>query len=290
MIVVLGATGNIGSALLHLLAERGTAVRAVSRRPSQKNDPTGVEWVQGDLAQPDRLVEIFDGAKKLFLATGNAGNMVLLQKNAIAAAEKAGIEHVVKVSALGASDHSKSVIGVWHYVIERALRESRLEWTNLRPHVFMQNGLDQAEAIRTDGTLYSPAGDASIPMIDTRDIAAVSASILTERGHEGETYTLSGPEPVSYQRAAEVLSDVLATPITYVAETEDNAWHRLRAAGLPAWLIGAQLALASYQRAGGGTDIVTDTVETITGKPSRSFREFARDHAPRFAAAHEAGR
>lgn len=285
MIVLLGATGNIGSELLRLLAESGAAVRAVSRKPPRTSELTRVEWVEGDLANPESLVEIFDGAKKLFLVTGNAGNMVLLQKNAIAAAEEAGIEHVLKISALGASDHSKSVIGVWHYIIERALRESSLDWTILRPHVFMQNILDQAETIRTDGELCSPAGEASIPMIDTRDIAAVSASVLTEAGHEGEMYTLSGPEPVSYRRAAEVLSNVLGTPITYVPETEDDAWHRLREAGLPPWLIGAQLALASYQRAGGGTDIITDAVQTITGKPPRSFRDFARDSAPRLAAA-----
>ena len=99
------------------------------------------------------LPGIFAGADRLFLLTGNAGDMVPLEKNAIAAAEESGVAHVVKLSALGASDHSKSVIGLWHYNVERALRATDLAWTILRPHVFMQNLLDQRDSIRGQGLL-----------------------------------------------------------------------------------------------------------------------------------------
>ncbi len=278
MIVVVGATGTIGSELIRLLAERDVAVRAMSRRPPE-DDPRNIEWVEGDLTDVDRLRDVFEGASRLYLATGNVADMVVLQKNAIRAAEQTGLQHVVKVSALGASDHSKSVIGMWHYVVERALRESKLSWTILRPHVFMQNVLDQAASIRETGSLYSPSADARIPMIDTRDIAAVAADVLTEEGHAGERYTLTGPEAVSYRDVARTLSDVLDRPIRYVAETEDDAWRRLHGEGQPPWLIGAQLSLAAYQRAGGGTDIITDAVDSITSKPPRTIEAFARDYA-----------
>lgn len=282
MIIVTGATGNIGGELVRLLVERGVKVRALSRNPPGTGSPSGVEWVAVDLAERPRLTEIFEGAARLFLLTGNVADMVRLQKNAIEAAEEAGVRHVVKVSALGASDHSKSVIGLWHYNVERVLRAASLDWTILRPHVFMQNLLEQAESIRDEGKLYSPSGAARIPMIDTRDIAAVAAAILTEAEHAGKRYTLTGPEPLSYEEAARILSDAIGQKLTYVAETYDQTWVRRRLLGDPPWLIAAQLALAGYQREGGGTDIITDAVDRIAGRPPHTFSEFARDHASSF--------
>lgn len=282
MIIVTGATGNIGGELLRLLSEDGVDVKALSRNPPGDSPLPGVEWVAADLSDRAALTDVFSGAERLFLLTGNVGDMVRLQKNAIATARESGIQHIVKVSALGASDHSKSVIGVWHYNVERELRGIELDWTILRPHVFMQNLLDQRESIRAGGRVYSPSGEARIPMIDTRDVAAVAAAILTGSGHAGKRYTLTGPEPISHRRATEILSSHLGTPLTYLPESEKAAFTRLHDAGLPPWLIGAQLALAEYQRGGGGTEIVTDTVEEVTGRPPRTFQDFVRDFAEAF--------
>lgn len=282
MIVVTGATGTIGQTLLGLLSERGARVKALSRHPPRDETRPGIEWAAADLADRTFLAEHFAGGERLFLLTGNVDDMVRLQKNALAAAQEAGVRHVVKLSALGASDHSKSVIGVWHYNVERSLRETDLDWTILRPHVFMQNLLDQRDTIQRDRRIYSPSGEARIPMIDTRDIAAVAATVLTQRGHEGKRYTLTGPEAISYREATDMLSKEIEVSLTYVPETDDEAWHRLRRAGVPPWHIGARLALAEYQRAGGGTSIITDTVEEITGQPPRTFRAFARDVAAPF--------
>ena len=282
MILLTGATGTIGRELLRLLSKQGAEVKALSRNPPENQSLPGVTWAAADLADRESLPDIFAGAERLFLLTGNIENMVPLQKNAIRAAEEAEISHIVKLSALGASDHSKSVIGVWHYNVERVLRHADLEWTILRPHVFMQNLLDQKKSIQKGGKLYNPAGEAKIPMIDTRDIAAVAAATLTETGHEGKRYTLTGPEAISYGDAAGILSEVLDKSISYVPETDDEAWNRLRSKELPPWHIGAQLALASYQRQGGGTTIITDAVEEITGKAARSFRDFARDFVSDF--------
>lgn len=278
-ILVTGGTGTIGRSLLKELSDRGVRVKALSRNPPADLDLPGLRWVEGDLSEPEEAAAHFRGVDRFFLLTGNGERLVPLQRNAVELAAEAGLSRVVKLSALGASNHSNSVIGVWHWVVEQAVRNSGVPWTILRPHVFMQNVLDQEAAIRGDGVLRSPAGDASIPMVDTRDVAAAAAVVLTEEGHDGERYTLTGPEPVSWAEVAAILARVLDRPVEYRAESEPEAFARLHDAGLPAWHIGAQLALAEYQRRGGGTDVVTDTVERLTGSAPRSIEDFVRDHA-----------
>ena len=278
MISVTGATGTIGSELIRLLSDAGIKTRAISRDPTGQEELQHIEWVKGDLADPKSLEEAFSKCKKLFLLTGNTVSMVKLQKNAVRAARDAGIPHVVKLSALGSSEHSMSVIGVWHYVVEQYLKESGLEWTILRPHVFMQNLLDQKRSIVEEGVFYSPSGDADIPLIDTRDISSVAKEILTGDGHTGETYTLSGPEAISYHECAKILTDVLGKTVKYSPETFDEAWSRMRKNDYPIWLISGQLALASYHREGRGTQVITDAVKKITGHEARSFQAFAEDN------------
>ena len=279
MIVVTGATGTIGSELVRLLSDGGSDVRALSRDPERGESLPGVEWVQADLARRRELPAAFEGGDRLFLLTGNDEDMVWLQKNAIEAAERVGIGRVVKLSALGATDHSKSVLGLWHYNVERIVEESDLLWTFLRPHHFMQNLLDPRVYDPDAGEVHSASGDGQIPFVDTRDVAAVARAALVGDDHHGRTYTLTGPEALSYRRATEILSDVLERPLTYVEESMDEAWRRRRAAGDPVWLVAAQLAIAGYQRRGGPTERTTDTVERLTGRPPRSLRTFAEDRA-----------
>ena len=139
MILVTGGTGSIGSELLRLLSQAGVAARALARNPKKGQKLPGIAWVAGDLAKPETLPAVFEGAQKLFLATSYYEDMVDLQHNAIAAARAAGVTHVVKVSAFAASGHSRAPIGRWHYQVEKELQESGMGWTILRPHHFMQN-------------------------------------------------------------------------------------------------------------------------------------------------------
>ena len=225
MILVTGGTGGIGSELLRLLSQAGVPARALVRNPQKAQKLPGITWIAGDLSRPETLTTAFQGVKTLFLNTSYYEGMVALQHNAIAAARAAGVTHVVKVSAFAASDHSQAPIGRWHYQVEKELQESGMGWTILRPHHFMQNLLAQAEYIIKDGAVYSASGDGKIPYIDFRDIAAVAFVTLTQPGHLGKKYVLTGSEAMSYRQAAEIIGAAIGKPLRFVDESPEEARH-----------------------------------------------------------------
>jgi uncharacterized protein YbjT (DUF2867 family) len=282
VIVVTGATGHIGSELVRLLSRKDVPVRAVTRDPHRAQRLPGVEWVKGDLHDAAPLAGLFRGADRMFLLTSNSEDMRTLQVNAIRAAQVAGVAHVVKGSALGASDHSKSPIGKAHYEVESALQESGMAWTILRPHVFMQNLLDVASTIVREGKIRAASGDGRIPFIDARDIAAVAAVTLTSAGHESKKYVLTGPEALSYGEVAKIIGSAIGWPVEYVAESPEEARQRLVRAGASRWSIESMLALAAYQRAGGPTAAVSEAVKEVLGRPPGSLAQFVRDYASAF--------
>ena len=267
MILVFGATGTIGDELISILSSDGVPAIAVTRDSAPATPRPGIRWVQADLSVPASIGNLFSGVRSMFLLTGNHPDMARLQITAIEAAAGAGVEHVVKLSALGASDHSKLPIGRAHHEAEAALMASGMRWTVLRPHVFMQNLLAQAPGIVGEGRIVGAAGDGRIPFIDTRDIAACAAVALTRPGHDGQKYILTGPEALSYYHIARILSEVIGRPVEY-HDRFDEARDRN--------------TLAAHQRAGGKTAIVHDTVRRICGRDPRSFAEFASDHADIF--------
>src|SRR6185369_5029800 len=242
----------------------------------------GVTWIEADLSKPDTLPRAFDGADTMFLLTHYLEDMVELQHNAIAAARAAGVTHVVKVSAFAASDHSKAPIGRWHYQVEQELQASELGWTMLRPHHFMQNLLAQAEYVRKEGAIYSPSGDGKIPYVDGRDIGAVAVVTLTTPGHVGKKYVLTGSEAMSYRQAAEIIAAVIGKPVRFVDESPDQARARRVREGVPPAVIESVLAIGAYQRAGGKTVTITNTIAEITGRPPVTVAEFVREHASSF--------
>ncbi len=282
MILVFGATGHIGGELISILSSEGVPTVAVSRASSRARPLPGICWVKADLAEAASVDGLFRGVKTMFLLTGNGPDLAAVQMTAIRAATRAGVEYVVKLSAFGASDHSKSPIGRAHYEAEHELIASGMRWVILRPHVFMQNLLDQLPAIVREGRILAASGSGKIPFIDTRDIAAVAAVTLTHSGHDGKKYVLTGPEALSYFDVARILTTVVGRPIAYEALSLAEARERMVRAGDASWAIEGLLALAEYQRAGGPTAVVHDTVQTILGRPPRSLAEFAKDHAQMF--------
>jgi len=283
MILVTGGTGAIGGEVVRLLSRAGTPARALIRNQNQQQELPGITWVPGDLDKPATLPPAFANCSTLFLLSGNGENAGELQHNALAAARQAGIAHVVKLSAFGASPKSNSLIGRLHSQIEKELEASGMAWTMLRPHHFSQNLLSQAKNIIKDSVVYSSSGDGKIPFVDIRDIAAVAVVTLTQPGHAGKKYVVTGGEKISYREATEILSKAIGKPLRFIDEPPDEARARLIAEGQAPALVDSLLAIAAYQRAGGPTETITTVVQDLTGKPPRTFAEFARDYVTHFS-------
>lgn len=280
-IAVSGASGTVGSELIRILSSRGANVLALSRSPEKGEKLPNVKWIAADLSDKDGIVTAIKGADALFLATGNVPDMVWLQRNGIRAALEAGVKKVVKLSALGASEYSRSLIGLWHAIVEKSLIESGLEWVLIRPHAFMQNWLNQKEEIAT-GVIRSAAGDGKVPFIDSRDISAVAAEVLLKDDWNGKKLVLTGSEGLSFDEVAEIFSKVAGRKVTHIRETEDETYHRLRKGGMPVWLVAGQLALYNYWRKGGTTAQLSDGVEKVTGKKPYTVTDFVRHYKEYF--------
>jgi uncharacterized protein YbjT (DUF2867 family) len=287
LIVVTGSIGTIGSELVRLLAAAGADARAIYHRAESEAGarPAQVRFFRADLADPMQAEAALAGASSLFLLTGNEPGFLQVQLTVVAAAERRAIRHLVKLSALGASDHSKSGIGRDHWTVEQAIQRTDIPWTILRPHGFMQNWLkDVAASVRSENTIYAPIGDGRVPFIDTRDIAAVAAEVLLRPdAHIGKKYVLTGGVAVGYADLAAELTKVTGRAITYRAISMEEARARLTRLGQPPALIDATLAIAAYQRDGGPTALVSPTVERLLGRPPRTIADFVRDYAPRFS-------
>jgi len=278
IITVIGSTGTVGSELVRLLSQARVPARAVFRDPKKVQLLPGVAWTQADLRDGLALEAAIAGTTRLFLLTDNQPGFAKLQIQILRIAESLGVAHVVKLSALGASDHSKSWIAREHHEVENALQQSSMQWTILRPHAFMQNWLgDLAQSVRSRGIIESPIGDGRVPFIDARDIAAVAAEILLHpEEHAGKKYVLTGGEAVGFNDIAQILG------VTYKPITMDEARARLESSGLHRDQIDGMLAISAYQRAGGPTSMVSDTVARILGRTPRTIREFFADHAGAF--------
>jgi len=284
VITVTGSTGTIGSELVRLLSQAGVATRAIARGAAKAQALPHVTTLAADLRDPESLDSALSGTERLFLLTGNDPGFAPIQIGVVLAAARAGVRHVVKLSALGASDHSRSGIARAHWEVEQAIQRSAISWTMLRPHAFMQNWLGEvAETVRAECVIYSPIGAGRVPFIDTRDIAAVAARVLLDpRDHSGKKYVLTGGTAVGYADVAEALSRLMGQTVTYRAITMEEARARLAGKGVPAELIDATLAIAAYQRDGGPTAVVSPTVERLLGRPPRTLEEFVRDHLASF--------
>ncbi|WP_280274066.1 NAD(P)H-binding protein [Nocardia wallacei] len=282
MIVVTGATGTVGRLVVEQLCVMGARVRAVTRRPSTASLPAGVEIVRGDLGEPDGLPGVLAGADRVFLLS--AGPELPRHDAAVAAAAaRAGVAHIVKLSSGRAGDAAATdPIPAWHRAGERAVRASGVPWTMVRPLGFMANALHWAPTVRDHDTVYAPYGQGRIAVVDPYDIAAVAAKALTEPGHEGRVHTLSGPRPLTPGEQTEILAEVLGRPLRFVETTPEQARAALLRFGIEAEMADAIMALRATALES-FTSVVHPTVEEITGRPPRTFLDWVLEHRASFA-------
>jgi len=282
-ILVTGATGTVGSPLISRLRERRVDVRALVRHPDRAGGiaAAGAHLVGGDFGDPASLRAALDGVSAVFLACGNVPEQVDYECAVIDAAETSGVQRIVKLSARGAAVDSPVAYWHWHAVIERHLRASGTPFTVLQPGFLMTNLLGAADQVRHQGMLFAPAADARIAMIDPGDIAAAAAVALTESGHEGQTYVLTGPEAMTYHRVAEDLSAAIGRRVGFVDIPSDAARSALVGAGLPSFAADQVVRVFDALRHGAQSS-TTDTVRALTGTPARPFAAFARDYAGAF--------
>jgi uncharacterized protein YbjT (DUF2867 family) len=278
MILVIGGRSKIGSALIEELVASGETVRALMRpRESAGSLPSGVQAVSGDLAHRDSLRTALAGVDRLFLLCGPVEDAVELNRNAIDAASETGVRLLVRSSIIGSDPNSPATFVRDHGACDQYLQQSGVPHALVRPNLFLQNVPENTiPSIDADGNFYGNAGDARISMVDTRDVAAVAARLLTEPGHEGHAYDVTGPEALSYQHIADKLSAALGRKITYVDVPDDAARGALEGFGLPPWLAGALVDLyQDYRRSGtdGYAAQVTDTVPRLTGRASRTLEQ-----------------
>ncbi len=289
-ILVTGATGNVGSQVVRELRERGASVRAFVRDPSKAAAMLGdgVELVSGDFSDAASVRRALEGVESVFLACANDPRQVEYETGVIDAAREAGVRRIVKLSALGAEIGSPVAFWDWHGRIEEHLLASGVPAVALRPTFNMTNLLGSAEGVRHAGSLFAPAAGARVAMIDPGDIAAVAAVALTEDEHDGETYTLTGPEAISFERVAEELSSAAGQRVQFIAVPDEAARQALVEAGMPEFVAGQIVAVFGFLRQG-DQNRTTGTVRALTGRDPRTFAEFARDHAGVFRQADDAG-
>jgi uncharacterized protein YbjT (DUF2867 family) len=286
MILITGGTGTSGREIVEAVAKTGQPFR-VTARDVARAEPLrklGAEVVRGDFNDPPSLERAMAGVNRLFLNSGPTEDLPQLQGNVIAAARRAGVRHVVKLSVFGADLPQASTVRFMrqHVEVERALRDSGLAWTMLRPTFFMQNLLGSAATIRQAGAIFMPAADGRAPYIDTRDIADAAAVALTQPGHEGRAYELTGPEDLSFYDMAREIGAAIGRDVKYVPVSDEQARQSLLAAGIPAWNVEGMLELMRATRDGWMAG-ATGEVRRLTGHPARTFAAFAREHAAAFA-------
>jgi uncharacterized protein YbjT (DUF2867 family) len=279
MILVTGATGNTGAELIKQLSRFGAAVRAMTRRPRERTDetPPGVEFVTADFEDRASLRRALDGVDSAFLVTNSSERVQDQQLSFVDAARASSVRHIVYVSQLHAKRDSPVRFLRYHAVVEDAIASSEIAFTNLRPNLYMQGLFAYRSLIASEGRFFAPAVDSRVSIVDIRDIAAVAAAALTQAGHEGKTYDITGPEALTHAEMASKLSDALGRHITFVDIPEAAMRDALLGFGVPEWQSDGVIEdYAHYRR--GEASMVSASVRDVTGHPPHSFADFARDY------------
>jgi uncharacterized protein YbjT (DUF2867 family) len=285
-LLITGATGMIGSLLTDALVARGDEF-SVMLRPGDSNNrmagKPGVTSTEGDFDNPVSLRRALEGVDRAFLLTNSSERVEAQQIAFVEAAQAERVGHVVYLSQLAADPGSPVRFLRYHGAVEAALTNSSVGWTFVRPNLILQAYIPFAPAIG-QGLLQAPIGEAPVSVVDARDIAAVAAAALSEDGHVGKTYTVTGPAAVTHTEIATELGNAIGRPIQFQTIPPEAFLAALAGAGMPEWQAeGLAEDYAHYDR--GEASTVSPDVAQVTGTSARSLEDFAHDYAQVFAAA-----
>jgi uncharacterized protein YbjT (DUF2867 family) len=273
----------IGSLLVDELLARGaepTVMLRPGREAPELTAKPGVSAVEGDFDDPDSLRRALDGAERAFLLTNSSERAEAQQLAFVEAAARAGVGQVVKLSQLAAAADSPVRFLRYHAAVEAALRDSGVDWTFVRPNLILQAYLPFAPMI-AQGVLQAPIDEAAVSVVDARDIAALAAVALTEDGHAGATYTVTGPAAVTHAEIAAALGEAAGHPVEFGSVAAEDFLATLVGVGMPEWQAeGLVEDYGHYDR--GEAAVVSADVEAVTGSAPRDLTTFAADHADAF--------
>jgi len=280
MYLITGSTGNIGRGVVDLLHKEGHDVRALVRDASRADLlPDGIDIAVGNLDDADSVTAALRGVDSVFLLHAGAGTTQT--QIMIDAAHSTGVNRIVLLSSIGARLRPLPTIGATLAAREDLLRASGLDVTYLRPNGLMSNALWWADGIRENNRVVDPTNPGRQAVVDPDDIARVAALVLTQDGHVGHGYILSGPEALTAREQVEILSDVLGRAIEFVDVTPEKVANEAIEHGTPVQLAEAMQNLNELFRAG-RAGVITDDIENLTGVAPRTFRDWAERHADEF--------
>jgi uncharacterized protein YbjT (DUF2867 family) len=280
MILITGASGNVGKEVLKQITQTGVEVRAAFQSVSKAaGAPSGVEIVAVDYNQPETLQAALKAVERVFLVGPPTDQLPALERKAMEVIVQSGVRQVVKLSAMGGRE---AIFPRQHAQSEDYIQSTGVPYTFLRPNGFIQNMVNyNAPTINAQSAFYGSEGDGRVSHIDIRDVAAVAVKALTEDGHVGKAYTLTGPEALTNKQIAQILSDELGREIRFINLAPAQLKEALLSAGVPEWNADALLDLQRLYREDKASTVTRD-VEQILGRKAISFAQFFRDYRSDF--------
>ena len=277
MILITGASGNVGREVVKQALAVGLEIRAAFRSPAMAaKAPAGLQGVIMDYAKPETIRPVLDGVDKILLVGPPVRDLPAWEANFVKEVRSAGRKHIVKLSALGGR---KSMFASGHRESEENIEASGLPYTFLRPTDFMQNLVNyNAGTIRSRNAFYGCQGEGAVSVVDIRDVAAVAVIVLAATGHEGKSYALTGGESLTNEQVAGKISRVVGRKINYVDLPATEFKKGILSTGLSEWSADALVDQQRFYREGKAS-LVTDEVERLTRRKPITFDQFARDYA-----------